>query len=342
MNGITPFHSTLGGTLLGAAASAKLALTGRVLGISGIAKGLIRGDFEPWRLAFLSGLTTGALIACELHSSTSLHLPYSFTRVATSGFLVGFGTSVGNGCTSGHGICGNARLSIRSLVYTCVFMVSGMVTATLMETADVLGATKWPELVLPSRSFMWSASLLTLITLVSLVLPLIISLITKKSEEVSGAKSNGFLDCLSEFVSGGVFATGLYLSGMTQPSKVAAFLSPLSPAFDPSLLCVMGGALLITTPSFYWILKKGDLKNKRPFFGDGFQVPVNKMVDWKLVIGGVVFGAGWGLGGICPGPALVSIVKPTLKLTTYCISMFIGFAIDLIFGKYIFPTKIKP
>lgn len=163
--------------------------------------------------------------------------------------------------------------------------------------------------------------------------------VEKSDEQV--VKKKDWLDWISEFLCGGVFASGLCLSGMTQPTKVAAFLSPLSKVFDPSLLCVMGGALLIATPAFHWILKKDDNKNKTPLCTESFQVPTNKTIDLKLISGGLLFGAGWGLGGLCPGPALVSLVRPTSKLAIHCLFLFIGFATDLIFGKHLFPSKAK-
>jgi len=335
MNGLTPFHSSVGGALLGAASSAKLALTGRVLGISGIFRGFLRGNTEPWRLSFLTGLGTSGLIASYLHPAAFASVGYSYTRAALSGLLVGFGSSLGNGCTSGHGICGNSRFSIRSFVYTCVFMAAGVITATATRTAEALNVVAGAGLIMPSADFMQRASILALLLLSALMFP---ALLAKKKKDTALEKENGFLDCLTEFICGSVFGFGLSLSGMTLPSKVAAFLSPLSSVFDPSLLLVMGSALLIATPASYLILTSKTTKMKTPICADRFQVPTNKQVDAKLLIGGLLFGTGWGLGGICPGPALVTMLHPSLKLCVYFVFLCLGFAIDS-FGQKIFTLK---
>ena len=91
------------------------------------------------------------------------------------------------------------------------------------------------------------------------------------------------------------------ISGMLHPVKVSGFLSPTAPSWDPSLMLVMGGALALCAPGFYLIQKQ----QKMPACSLTYNIPNNKTIDKKLVAGGVLFGAGWGLGGICPGPAIV-------------------------------------
>lgn len=123
----TPFASLLGGALIGLAASLLLLFTGRVAGISGITGGLFRpghGDLS-WRLVFIAGLVAGGLVML-LASPAAFHVGVdrSFGALAVAGLLVGFGTRLGGGCTSGHGICGLARLSWRSLVATLTFMAT--------------------------------------------------------------------------------------------------------------------------------------------------------------------------------------------------------------------------
>ncbi|GFR50741.1 hypothetical protein Agub_g13007, partial [Astrephomene gubernaculifera] len=102
-----PATAALGGLLLGLATAGKLLLTGRVLGISGAVKGLTAGDPAPWRFAFLMGLSLGAVAMTGMLPSAFETLPASFPvwRAALAGLLVGVGSSMGNGCTSGHGIC---------------------------------------------------------------------------------------------------------------------------------------------------------------------------------------------------------------------------------------------
>ena len=128
----TPVLSTLGGALIGASASAMLLLEGRVAGISGIVGGLFTpkaGDIG-WRLAFLGGLVLagigGALLA---PASVAVEVHRAPWMLVVAGLLVGVGTRLGNGCTSGHGVCGLSRLSPRSLASVVTFMAVGVLVA---------------------------------------------------------------------------------------------------------------------------------------------------------------------------------------------------------------------
>ena len=136
MENFTPFSALAGGILVGLSAALLLWLNGRVAGISGIAGSLLspkQGDIA-WRLAFLAGLVLAPLvywaaaphaIPVEVNASTGL--------IVVGGLLVGFGTRMGSGCTSGHGVCGLARFSRRSLVATLSFMGAGFVTVFLVR-----------------------------------------------------------------------------------------------------------------------------------------------------------------------------------------------------------------
>jgi len=128
-----------GGALIGLSASLLLMLTGRIAGISGIVGGLRtsagRGkDEASWRLAFVIGLLAGGV-------ALFVYRPQSFDGAATvnpllvalAGVLVGVGTTLGNGCTSGHGVCGISRLSKRSIVATCIFMATGMLVTFVVR-----------------------------------------------------------------------------------------------------------------------------------------------------------------------------------------------------------------
>jgi uncharacterized membrane protein YedE/YeeE len=142
----TPISSLLGGALIGLSASALLALNGRIAGISGILGGLVRGEPSDrgWRAAFLVGLlSAGVFVAVAfpgaLRSSSSPPVPLGITVAA--GLLVGFGTQLGGGCTSGHGVCGISRLSGRSLVATLTFMVAGALAAFVVQHLVLRGAS---------------------------------------------------------------------------------------------------------------------------------------------------------------------------------------------------------
>ncbi|HEX8796272.1 MAG TPA: YeeE/YedE thiosulfate transporter family protein [Polyangiaceae bacterium] len=136
----TPVSSTLGGVLLGIAASALLLANGEICGISGImgsAAFARRGD-RVWRLVFLAGLLAGgAIVAWADRPALAVASEQSMGLAALSGVLVGVGTRMGEGCTSGHGLCGIARFSGRSIVATLVFMATG--AATVFVLRHVIG-----------------------------------------------------------------------------------------------------------------------------------------------------------------------------------------------------------
>ncbi|MEH6719448.1 MAG: YeeE/YedE thiosulfate transporter family protein [Aurantimonas endophytica] len=132
----TPFASLAGGILLGLSAVMVMALFGRIAGISGITTGAVPGrrDDWPWRLAFVGGLVAAPLLVLTV-TGEPVHqtVPSDLLAMAIAGLLVGFGTITGSGCTSGHGVCGLARLSSRSLVAVLTFMVFAAVTVFVLR-----------------------------------------------------------------------------------------------------------------------------------------------------------------------------------------------------------------
>ena len=136
MHNFTPLSALLGGILIGLSASAMLVLDGKIAGISGILGGVlkpIKGDTH-WRMCFLLGLLAGGLmLRVLLPSAYVFGLIRSYPILILAGLLVGFGTRLGSGCTSGHGVCGVSRLSPRSLVATGTFIFTGAVTVYLVN-----------------------------------------------------------------------------------------------------------------------------------------------------------------------------------------------------------------
>lgn len=126
----------LGGVLIGLAASLLLWLNGRVAGVSGILNGVVfsRAGDTAWRVAFLIGLIAAGGLYMALVSGAALpRTDYSRAGLIVAGLLVGFGTRMGNGCTSGHGVCGLGRLSLRSLVAVITFMATAIVTTFVVR-----------------------------------------------------------------------------------------------------------------------------------------------------------------------------------------------------------------
>jgi uncharacterized membrane protein YedE/YeeE len=133
MTEFTPIASTLGGTLIGVAAVLLFRLNGRIAGVSGIFHGLLGQDQSQrvWRVLFVAGLIVGGLIYQAVSGQPLAgDQELSLIRVGLGGLLVGVGTRLGSGCTSGHGVCGIARLSPRSIAATVVFLLVGIITAS--------------------------------------------------------------------------------------------------------------------------------------------------------------------------------------------------------------------
>ncbi|MCW1384074.1 hypothetical protein OLX02_14720 [Novosphingobium sp. KCTC 2891] len=126
---------------------------------------------------------------------------------------------------------------------------------------------------------------------------------------------------LSVFVAGLVFGAGLLLSGMANPDKVLGFFV-IGPRWDPSLAFVMGGALLAAFP-LYRIAHRRD----RSLTGEPLAQPDETGINARLAIGAALFGAGWGLAGICPGPAVVALPFAPVQVGVFLVSMLLGWAV---------------
>lgn len=121
-------------------------------------------------------------------------------------------------------------------------------------------------------------------------------------------------------ISGLVFGTGLVISGMTQPEKVLGFLDIFG-AWDPTLAFVMGGALAVALPGFWLARRRG-----HPLLAAHFRWPTRAEIDRPLVAGSVMFGAGWGLVGLCPGPAIVNLSTLMPQAVVFVAAMVLGMA----------------
>ena len=125
------------------------------------------------------------------------------------------------------------------------------------------------------------------------------------------------------FLSGSLFGFGLTLSGMLDPSKVQAFLN-IAQNWDPSLAFVMIGGILTTSTGYYFVLK-----SPSPLYDSNFHIPIIYHIDVQLIGGSALFGIGWGLGGLCPGPAVAILSYSFFPAIIFMIAMLIG----LLIGK---------
>ena len=319
-------YGILGGAIIGLSACVLLLFSGDILGASGIISSVtlspvssIRDPNQHWKLVLLASflLTSHLFFASVYQDKENGLASLSWTAYLIGGFFVGFGTRLGNGCTSGHGICGLARLSKRSLVAVCTFMAVGVLTAYLTQAAT----TPFPKEAFeflrndPAEPIkIWS----TFAALVAGFVALVAFIAPSFHKEDIHADARAKLAPAS--VSGVLFAAGLYVSQMVYPVRVLGFLNlGLIPQgdWDATLMFVMGGGCVISVLSYQLIEGHNHFacwfaKHIRPLprplalsEGSAFCVPSNSIIDRELVIGAVSFGFGWGISGLCPGPALV-------------------------------------
>jgi len=328
----SPGPATIGGALLGATVMFKTGLTGEVLGISGNFRGLLKEPFSPsslGRLFFLLGLTVSGLVAklvagghiTALDPAPSLEgrRTLLLVRMLVGGFFVGIGTAFSNGCTSGHGLTGLARLSPRSWVAVPTFMFTGMLAATVFGTSSALPPDSAVEFSAPSAALAaaWAGGMAAILLV---AVPL--------ARAAPGVLGDSGAKAAANLLSGGTFGCGLMLSGMVRPSKAAAFLDLNSGAWDPSLAFVMVGALALTFPFFQFLVSRME----KPGMGCQFQLPPSsKMADLELSLGAAVFGVGWGICGACPGPLwMVVTVQPSLSFLIALLGMLVGIGVWVI------------
>jgi uncharacterized membrane protein YedE/YeeE len=126
---------------------------------------------------------------------------------------------------------------------------------------------------------------------------------------------------LISLLSGLIFGLGLILGGMTDPGKVKGFLD-VAGAWDPSLSLVMGGAIAVGVFAF-----AAAQRRSRSWSGDRMDIPTSRVIDARLIVGGVLFGTGWGIGGFCPGPALVAMSSGLGSAAVFVTAMLAGMVV---------------
>lgn len=303
------------------------------------------------------------------------------------GVLVGFGTRLGQGCTSGHGVSGLPRLSPRSLVNVMSFMgagalAAGLSRASFSRSSVYTGAASWDLkslYVVPLAVTVVALFLLqTLMTSTSTTNrnggngggkapspsastsaePLVPAPSTPTTLNATGASRPSALALFVVFIHGLAFGLALGLSGMCDPAKVLGFLDFFGDwGWDPQLALVMGGAVMVNACTFRYLalslggarppfaaalsgasssnsggesptLASGDGPTFAQLIPYGPRAPPNCRITWELVVGGVVFGAGWGLCGVCPGPAIVDFVSGGAHFGVAVPAVVVGMALQ--------------
>ncbi|KAF9564385.1 DUF395-domain-containing protein [Agrocybe pediades] len=297
----TPLRALIGGSCIPVTAHELLLLNGNVFGISGFIHRAVKGSIEG--LAGAAGLILGGVLVAQLEGTGPANLSLALPKVIFSGFLVGLGTKLANGCTSGHMICGISRFSIRSIVATATFFLTGVITTQLLhQDVPAVGRVDWsvgqPDI--------------NLLALQGIPLALSVLLYAFNPTSKRDAKSEtkvsrsapprNILRTLTFLATGMQFAFALRLSNLSEASRVLGFLIlPFHRGFDPSLALVAIGALGVGIPLYQFA--RG---NEIPRLGGKWSIPRGAEITPKLLIGSTIFGVGWGMVGICPGPALVN------------------------------------
>ncbi|GKZ20759.1 hypothetical protein AbraIFM66951_003060 [Aspergillus brasiliensis] len=315
----TPVHTTFGALMLFQSSTGLLLHNGAVLGISSLLSGAV---LNPTRenVALIAGLASSVVpVALFLPSAIPSYpaAPSSWASWLLTlghGFLLGWGTKNGRGCTSGHMLCGISRLSPRSFIATAVFFTTALLTANFFAGGSIppcAGGTPCYMPVYPSTSEL--AVMLTT-TLVTSVMNFVVVPRTFDRSERSTT--------IFSYLAGLEFGVGLLFSGMADPVKVLRFFAFLSDPsrFDPSLALIILfgiGPSLIT----YLSAKPGhpteDKAGRSPTLAARWKLPTATVadIDWRFVAGGVAFGLAWGLRGVCPGPAILrSVLQPVWGL----------------------------
>lgn len=249
---------------------------------------------------FVAGLLAGGVILPYLPGMASSTASLSATRVAAAGLLVGVGTSLSNGCTSGHGICGMSRLSARSIISTLIFMLFGALAVSMLQGTQATGLPVGFIVPAVDQALTKLARGVFFSTVAFLG-----AVMAALKANAGGGKTIEAIENVANFGTGLLFSLGLGVSGMLDSGKVIGFLSVLSGTWDASLAFVMGGALSVSLPLYQLVLSKFGMSC--PLACDAFNLPTSKEITTSLVTGSAIFGVGWGLAGVCPGPALANM-----------------------------------
>lgn len=278
----TPVTATLGAILLHLSTTSLLHCNSQILGCSSL---LANSLLHP------SLSTTPTLLGIVAASALPLYPPSYPTDTPLSllliaGALVGVGTKLARGCTSGHMLLGVARGSVRSLVATATFFSSAVITAAVFGSPPVCvdGACYTP-------TYPPAGPAMPLVAAAAAGAVVIRRLPKTEASRV-----------ITRVYAGFVFGLGLLVSGMASPAKTLGLMSVTDLGrFDPSLMVV---ALVgVGGNAFAWLKRE-----KSPKLVEEWTLPAGE-VEWRLVVGSTLFGVGWGLVGVCPGPAVVAAVR---------------------------------
>ena len=326
-------NSVFGGAIMALASSLHLYLQGKITGISGSIFKFLTCKDVYYNCSFLLGMVfMSSFIKCFflqnvqktqnsssfLETSNEFVADLSLGGFILAGFLVGFGAKMGNGCTSGHGVCGLPRLSKRSIVAISLFMIFGITLATLKYYFQFL-------IPGPNSINTWDLNFINYFVFFSVCMSFVYII----HKDINNGKRN-VRDMIISFLIGSLFSFGLIESGMLQRHVVLGFLT-IGKIWNIQLAFVLGTAVGINLLTFNFILKK----ISKPRYKEKYDLPTNKVIDNKLCLGAAIFGIGWGLSGICPGPAVLTLCLYCPQTLAFFIALCTGIYIESVFDSKI-------
>lgn len=343
----------IGGLIIGVASSGFLLITGRLTGISGTVENcLVPSDgTKTWNWSYIAGLVTAGLLTHAIHVDSVSTGSHNTGTVETilAGILVGFGTRMGTGCTSGHGISGLPRFSLRSLIAVLTFMGSGALAAYakhFLSDATLSFLSRPIELPLPNNQLarVYGPAIISYFLLHNMLKARDSTLGKVLKPAAITSYKTYVLDHLSAYAAGLTFGCGLTVSGMCNADRVIKFLDFTGKdGWDPSLMAVMGSGVVFNALSFSALrmIDHQPLTDSVACDHPKAQsmtncikvgwVPENTLITEKLVIGSLIFGVGWGLAGICPGPAIVNLGGGSSMAALFIPSLLFGISLHEVF-----------
>jgi len=325
----------LGGAFIAISCTLNLLLNGRITGMSSMTYTLFNWDLKEgltWKYIFLIGMLTPVYILYLVSNNEgkiNVHPLfykgyYNIWSLLIGGVLVGLGTKIGNGCTSGHAVCGIARLSKRSIVATGLFLILGLCAGTLFTSQNWLRT--------PSDWNNYKDDIFQYISYILVGILFFGAVAVAIREYREKTESKTLADIGLSYIIGMFFGGGLAVSGMCNPQKIIGFLS-IQDGWDLSLIFVMVSAIGINLIAFQLILKfmeKPIFQGKWPTSKNEFDIPV--------IIGPLIFGLGWGISGLCPGPGILNLfLLPQGFLFVFALACG-----QLLAGKIILPFLNPP
>jgi uncharacterized protein len=320
----------LGGLIVGSSAVIMMYVSGKITGLSGITRSTLTADTETWQYAYVIGLISCGkfvhIYAPNLFpdsSSSNVSIP----AIILAGTLVGYGTRLGSGCTSGHGICGLGRWSPRSLTAVVTFMTTGMITAAIANHPSVI---PYLQADIPWKVNSFTQAILPTVLMFGVSKLFALRRSVRTAPNSASNKDSTTLKSLIAFGCSLLFGSGLVVSEMINMKRVIGFLDCFNTqrGWDITLTGVMGSGVVLTGVSFVWMVINNyqtllDRKMMRTVLDIGFSPP-NMKINAPLIVGSMLFGIGWGLLGLCPGPALVNLGAGSAIASVFVPSMFAG------------------